>query len=184
MFQDAVWFLDKQRAGGGAIMDIGVYQIDLALWLLGNPLVSSVVASMYQGIGVPPPEGVKQDVEDHAVITMACKNGASAIVETAWASNVAGADALLVFGTDAGLRFDPLTKITAGPDRKAIEQPVFEHEEPRTMGGGISRVTASFVEDVLASRQPMTPPRDALEVTRVMAAAYRSVETGRAVSLG
>lgn len=182
MFQDATWFLDKQRAGGGAMMDIGVYQIDLALWLLGNPRVSSVAASTYMGIGAPAPPGVLQDVEDHVVVTMLCENGASAIVETSWSANVTGADALLVFGTQAGLRFEPLTKITVGDDRQVTEQRIFEVEESRIPT--FSRVTAGFVDDVLAGRQPMTPPRDALEVTRVMEAAYRSAATHQAVSLG
>ena len=44
-------------------------------------------------------------------------------------------------------------------------------------------VTTAFVDSVLAGRQPDTPGRDALEVTRLIDAAYRSAASGRAVQL-
>lgn len=201
MFQDAPWFIDKGRAGGGALIDIGVYQIDLLLWLLGSPRVKSVLASTFMGIGEPATGEVKQSVEDHAVVMMECENGASAVLEIAWASNLGGPDTLIVLGTEAALRFHPLTKITAedraiaeerarqetDPRRRGIvrvqtvEERVFEEEESQM--AGFFRVTTAFVDDVLAGRQPMTPPRDALEVTRVIDAAYRSAKTGEAVRL-
>lgn len=181
MFQDAPWFIDKQRAGGGALIDIGVYQIDTLLWLMGNPRVKSVLASSYMGIGAPATGDVKQSVEDHAVVTCLCDNGATAIIEIAWSSNITGANLLMVLGTEAGIRLNPLTKITAGEDRKAVETPVIENEPAPQPGLG--QVTVSFVDDILAGRQPMTPARDALEVTRVIDAAYRSAETGQAVNL-
>jgi predicted dehydrogenase len=181
MFTDATWFIDRTRAGGGALIDIGVYQIDLLLWMLGNPRVTSVLATTYQGIGAPPPAGVVQSVEDSAMVTFRCANGASAILEIAWASNIAGANAFLVLGTEAGLRLNPLVKITAGPDRKPVEERLLEEETPESRTFG--KVTTQFVDDVLAGRQPWTPGPEALEVTRVIDAAYRSAAAGKAVEL-
>src|SRR6185437_5725732 len=68
MFQDAPWFIDKTKAGGGALIDIGVYRIDVMLWLLGYPRVTSVLSSTFQGIGAPAPAPLVQTVEDHAVV--------------------------------------------------------------------------------------------------------------------
>ncbi len=181
MFTDATWFIDKTRAGGGALIDIGVYQIDMLLWLLGNPRVTSVLATSYQGIGDPPPPGVTQTVEDHAVIMMRCDNGASGVLEIAWASNITDSNTFIVLGTKAGLLLNPLRKVTAGPDRKPIEERLIPDEGPESRGFG--RVTTAFVEDVLAGRQPWTSGRDALEVTRVIDAAYRSIETQQPVVL-
>ncbi len=197
IFPQSAWFLDRARAGGGAMMDIAVYMIDSALWLLGNPKVLSVTAQMRQMIEEPPPEGVKQDVEDHVVLMLQCAGGKSAIVETAWVSNMNDADSLCIFGTKAGLRFDPLTKITAQPIPKedlpplpflgiGIARPVEEQVFPMARWERIAPmgdVTRPFVEGILASTQPMTPGRDALEVTRVIDAAYRSVEAQSSISL-
>jgi len=181
MFTDATWFIDRARAGGGALIDIGVYQIDLLLWMLGNPRVTSVLATTYQGIGDPAPAGVVQTVEDSAMVTFRCANGASAVLEIAWASNIAGANAFLVLGTEAGLRLNPLVKITAGPDRKPVEERLLGEEAPE--GRSFNLVSTRFVDDVLAGRQPWTPGREALEVTRVIDAAYRSAAAGKAVEL-
>ena len=51
ILKDATWFISRERAGGGALIDIGVYEIDLMLWLMGNPTVRSVTAALRQGIG-------------------------------------------------------------------------------------------------------------------------------------
>lgn len=181
MFRDASWFLDKARAGGGALIDIGVYELDWLLWMLGSPKVRSVLASTYQGIGEVPPDTAPQDVEDHAVVSFTCDNGTSAVMEIAWSSNAAAADLLLVLGTEAGLRFDPLTKITAGPDRRPVEEKLIDLEvtHPDVRGN----VSAAFADSLLAGEVPQTPGRQALEVTKLIEAAYRSASSGRAINL-
>ena len=181
MFQDAPWFIDKARAGGGALLDIGVYEIDSLLWLLGNPKVTSVLCSTFQGIGAPPPDGVKQTVEDHAVVMFTTDQGSSGLVEIAWASNIAGATQTIVLGSEAGLRFDPLTRITAGPDRQAVEERLLEL--PDRDSSDFGDVTIQFARAIRDGRQPETPGWQALEVARVLDAAYRSAATGQAVSL-
>jgi predicted dehydrogenase len=197
VFPQSAWFLDRSRAGGGAMMDIAVYMIDSTLWLLGNPKVSSVTAQMRQMTEVPPPEGVTQDVEDHVVVMMQCAGGKSGIVETAWVANMNDADSLCMFGTKAGLRFNPLTKIVAErvPDEDVPPVPIFGKDVYRPIEEQVfpmaawermapfGDVTRPFVEGILAGTPPMTPGRDALEVTRVIDAAYRSVKEQSAIAL-
>ncbi len=197
VFPQSRWFLAKAQAGGGVIMDFAVYMLDSVLWLLGNPKVLSVTAQIRQLTEVPPPPGVQQDVEDHAVLMLQCAGGRSAIVETAWVANMRLADGLYVFGTRAGLRFEPLTRITAQPvppeDRpplpflgeevyRPVEEQVFPYADVGALGRGAD-VTRPFVEGIIAGREPYTPGRDALVVTQVIEAAYRSAQTQTAVSL-
>jgi predicted dehydrogenase len=124
-----------------------------------------------------------QDVEDHAVVMFTCDNGASGLLEIAWSSNIGGANARLVLGTKAGLRFNPLTYVGPGAidARRAIEEPLLG--VPDTSTEGFGDVSRQFVDALLAGRQPFTPPRDALEVTRLINAAYESARTGQAVTL-
>lgn len=181
-WQDATWFQDKSKAGGGTVMDLGVYQIDLMLWLMGNPKVKSVLATTYQGVGAPPPPGVKQDVEDHVTALLVLDNGASAVLEQGWSTNMSGADGLMIWGSKAGLRFRPLTMISEPlVDGKLTETRVLDVDDHDNTGYG--DVTAAFINAVLAGKEPFTPARDALEVTKVIDAIYRSAETGQAVSL-
>jgi predicted dehydrogenase len=194
----SAWFLDRSRAGGGAMMDIAVYMIDSVLWLLGNPRVLSVTAQMRQLTDEPLPEGLTQNVEDHVVVMVQAEGGKSGIVETAWVANMNSADSLCVFGTKAGLRFDPLTKISAeriptedlpavplfGKDvYRPLEEQVFPLASWLERADVFGDVTRPFVEGILAGTPPMTPGCQALEVTRVISAAYRSVEEQRPVAL-
>jgi predicted dehydrogenase len=198
IFPQSQWFLDKQRAGGGVMMDFAVYTIDLVLWLLGNPKVLSVTSSMRQITEEPPPAGVDQDVEDHVVVMMQCEGGKAGLVEASWIANMDDADGLFVLGTKAGLKFDPLRKVTprrleVPADQRmggvigdesyaATTEKVLAFEFPRPVGFGAD-ITKQFVEAVAEGKPPMTPGRDALEVTRVIEAAYRSARDQRAVAL-
>lgn len=189
------WFLDKARAGGGAMMDIAVYTIDSVLWMLGNPKVLSVSAQVRQFADLVPP--TKQDVEDHVVILMQCEGGKSGIVECAWVSNVLGADGMFIFGSKSGLQFEPLRQIFvekmdpsevvrtpwADPDRQY--RPIEKRIYPSEAGGmrGFTNVTSEFARAIGEGRQPMTPGADALEVTKVISAAYKSAKEGKSVSL-
>ncbi|HEX2032587.1 MAG TPA: Gfo/Idh/MocA family oxidoreductase [Chloroflexota bacterium] len=185
ILRDVHWFIDSKRAGGGALIDIGVYQIDALLWLLGNPRVKTVLCANKMGIGDPAPEPLKQDVEDHAVVMFTCENGSSGILEITWSSNISGANTILVFGTKAGLRFGPLTYIEPGRlnPQRAVEERVLRGNIEDGSYAGFGDVSQQFVDAVLAGRQPYTPARDALEVTRVIHAAYESARTGQAVQL-
>src|SRR5205814_9065535 len=99
-----------------------------------------------------------------------------------------------IFGTKAGLKFDPLRKIT--PRRVEVPAPqrmgfigedvyapdvakVFPYEWGGPTGGD---VTKPFVDGIADGRQPMTPGRDALVVTQVIRAAYQSASEHRSVS--
>ena len=196
IFPQSTWFLDKERAGGGAMMDIAVYQIDSVLWLLGNPKVVSVSAQLRQLKEEAPPTGMTQDVEDHVVILIQCEGGKSGLVEAAWVANMRGADGTYIFGTKAGLRLDPLTKITAeavdpsenvktpwmGDDvYRMIETQIFPN--PDVVRGGHGDVTKGFVDALAAGVQPYTSGAQALEVTRVIDAAYRSAAEQKVVVL-
>lgn len=185
ILKDTHWFLDSRRAGGGALIDIGVYEIDAMLWVLGNPKVRTVLCQTKMGIGHPAPAPLVQDVEDHAVVMFTADNGAAGVLEITWSSNISGANSFLVFGTEAGLRFNPLTYIQPGRlnPQRAIEERVLPGNVEDGSSQGFGDVSQQFVDAVLAGREPYTPARDALEVTRVMHAAYESAKTGQAVQL-
>jgi predicted dehydrogenase len=181
IFPETHWFLDSQRAGGGAMMDIAVYQIDTVLWMLGSPRVKSVLATIRRVEDEPPPPGVTQDVEDHVTIMLTTEHGAGGVIETAWVANVVGADATYILGTKAGLSMNPLTLTTGAGGRRFRQEKVLDGPDGETSGPG--NITQQFVDALAAGRQPETPGADALEVTRVIDAAYRSAASGQPVAL-
>ena len=81
------WFTDHSRAGGGALIDLGVHAIDSAWYLMGNPKPRTVSAQTYQKF----PQLVKTpvfDVEDSACGMIRFENGASVLFEVSWAANL------------------------------------------------------------------------------------------------
>jgi predicted dehydrogenase len=179
---DAPWFLDKSKAGGGTLMDLGVYQIDLLMWYLGYPKVRTVTATSFHGVGKSAPEGVVYDVEDQVNLMVVTEDGHSAILEIGWSVNMSGAEGFFVWGDRAGLRFDPLTKISEPmKDGRLAETPMFDEAERGA--GQYGDVTQQFVNALLEGREPWTPAREALVVAQIMDAAYRSAETRQSTQL-
>ncbi|MBS7538404.1 Gfo/Idh/MocA family protein [Ancylobacter lacus] len=102
---DKPWFHDPALAGGGAMMDLGIHLIDLALWLLDFPRVERVEAHLSAG-GEPLADPDRQ-VEDHAVATLTLAGGTVVRLAASWWLH-AGQDAVIaaeVYGTAGGAAF-------------------------------------------------------------------------------
>ncbi len=41
------WFMEKEKSGGGPLIDLGVHMLDLALWLMGSPKATRVSGAVY-----------------------------------------------------------------------------------------------------------------------------------------
>ena len=50
------WFVSKEQAGGGPLIDLGVHVLDIALYLMGEPRAQAVSANTYAEFG---PRGLK-----------------------------------------------------------------------------------------------------------------------------
>lgn len=101
------WFTNKDLAGGGPLIDLGVHRLDLALWLMGYPKAAWVMGSTYNPIATQKAkaEGKRYDVEDMAVAMIRFENGATIEIEASWAANIDKNEMMetRLFGTQAGL---------------------------------------------------------------------------------
>src|SRR5437660_5156372 len=103
------WFGSKEQAGGGALMDIGGYNLDLVLGLLGFPKIVSASASTWRAIDRDRADREGYDVEDMAVGLIRLEGGAAISIESSFAGYIDEPNGAWLFGTKAGLRLEPLT---------------------------------------------------------------------------
>ncbi len=100
---DKPWFYDKALSGGGCLIDLGVHLVDLALYLLDFPAVTSASGQLYaKGRRLQPGEAA---VEDFATATLELAGGASVRIACSWNLH-AGCDAVIsaaFHGEDGGL---------------------------------------------------------------------------------
>ncbi|MBP0491472.1 Gfo/Idh/MocA family protein [Pararoseomonas indoligenes] len=89
---DKPWFRDPKLSGGGCVMDLGVHLVDLALWLLDFPKVTSVSGALFSG--GEPLAGRTDRVEDYAVATIGLETGAVLRLACSWNLH-AGQDAVI-----------------------------------------------------------------------------------------
>ena len=180
------WFADKEVAGGGPLIDLGVHRLDLALWLMGYPEPVAVTGSTYGHLArqVARAEKRKVTVEDLACGMVKFKNGASLLLEASWALNIREGERMLteLYGTRGSL---VQRNVGGGYE---FEGEVFTEEEGNLFVKSLERRTApspsayhEFVDSILERRPPRATGEEGLKVMKILEGIYRSAETGREV---
>lgn len=110
-------FGEKDKQGGGPLIDIGVHALDLTLWFIGHPKPISVTGASYQKFGKR--EGIiglmgqwnrkTFTVEDFAAGFVKFENGTSMTITSSFCANMNG-DPFnsKLYGTDGGAELSPL----------------------------------------------------------------------------
>jgi predicted dehydrogenase len=108
------WFTNKELAGGGPLIDLGVHVLDMAMYFLGEPNVLGVSASVYAELGprgrgawatnIWNPADGKYEVEDLASAFIRLDNGVTLTLEASWAYYGAHGDdfGVHLHGVDGG----------------------------------------------------------------------------------
>ncbi|MDR6973038.1 Gfo/Idh/MocA family oxidoreductase [Leifsonia shinshuensis] len=191
------WFTNREMAGGGPLIDIGVHVLDYALHLFGEPRVVAVSAVTHSELGVRGRGGAtasKQhvgsayEVEDLASLLLRLEGGGSIVLETSWAAYRPAGDefGITLYGTEGGadlrvVDYAPSGELTIFTgDGEQIED-ISVTADP---GRGHLAVVETFLEHVAdPSGWANWDGALALERARVIDAAYESARIGAEVRL-
>ncbi len=183
------WFTDKELAGGGPVLDIGVHAIDRTWYLMGRPKPISVSAEISYRIGNYQTKGVERwepfgrgngvfNTEDSASVFFRFEGGKSMIAEIAWAINGEGSSATVIYGSKAGCTFDPLT--IYGEDTAGY----LSTETPAVVDRSTFKAEIlHFIDCLNTGKTPISPIDDAVTVQRMLDGIYISAEKHEEVKI-
>ena len=177
-------FIVKEVAGGGAVMDNGVYTLDAMLYLLGHPRPLTVSGSTAdrigsQGGGSWAPK--QFTVEDFGSAYVRLEGGVTLFFGHSWAINFDEQWQLRVAGDRGGLEVQPL-----GPELRLRRGGYGDLEEVAVgeLPAGSTEIgyaVERFVEAVEEGLASPVPGETALYTNVIFDGLYESARTGREV---
>ncbi len=168
------WRLNRKLAGGGSLMDIGVYSVNALRYLTGEE-PAEVTAMEFTDRSDPR----FREVEDTITFQFRFPSGAIGHGVSAYSS---GHQRYRVVGTKGWLELEPATAY-AGQQMRVRRG--WEEPKPVTLDPGNQFVGQMdhMAECVLTGREPLVNGQEGLRDLLAMEAIYEAARTGRAVKV-
>jgi predicted dehydrogenase len=168
------WRLKKELAGGGSLMDIGIYSLQAARYITGEE-PSEVNAVMYN---TPGDERFKE-VEETINFQLRFPSGALANCTSSY--GYAGQNRYRVIGTNGWFELEPATGYSGQRLRIRRGDAVEEKDiQPRDH---FAAEMDHMSECVMNDKMPLTPGEEGLRDLKVMMAIYEAARTRKTVEL-
>ncbi|RSK42172.1 Gfo/Idh/MocA family protein [Hymenobacter perfusus] len=168
------WRIQKKLAGGGSLMDLGIYSLNAARYLTGEEPVEVTALEMSDKA-----DPRFKEVEDRIHFTLRFPSGILATCTSSYSTE--GVKRYRVFGQKAWLDLDPATdyyehKMTIG-DKDGQQQPKIKE------GNQFAAEVDHMAECVLQNKTPKTPGEEGLKDIRLIMAIYEAARTGKKVKV-
>jgi predicted dehydrogenase len=181
------WFTQKAMSGGGALIDLGVHRLDLALWFMGYPAPVSVSGAAYSHLGrrLAEREGKQFDVDDLASAFIRFDNGATLSMETSWASNTELREDqwTQLFGVEGGAL---IRNLNEGYEFEARVYRDYDGDvatEVPPIPESLETPQQHFCRAILNDTEPEATGEQGVVVMKLLDALYESAATGQEVRL-
>ncbi len=197
-------FTQSAFSFGGALCDLGVHSLDLAVWFLGNPRAISVTAATERRFGQRADlaslrrtwdpakfrsedyggfqgewDAASFDVEDFATAFVRFENGVTLYLQCSWASHIERTRQFVkLIGADGGATTDP-PAVYRLEDGMPVDEVL---EVPR--GTGWEPEVCHFVDAVRGKTHLLVREEETMNVQRLLNNAYESARTGAEVKIG
>ena len=189
------WFTNKDMAGGGPLLDLGVHVLDMALYLMGEPEAVTVSAATFAALGpqgrgsgstTKMQVGSSFEVEDLATALIRFADGAALALETSWASYRRSEDeyGVALYGTEGGAEINVARSRRGHTLNIYTDTADLTPELPSGDGYGHRQVVREFVDVIRNGDPSQHNGRDGLYRAEIIDACYRSAELGSEIRLG
>ncbi len=107
----APFFVNRETAAGGALIDMGVYHISQLLYLLGSPATLRISGRTYQEMDMDEARRSSSgyNVEELGLGFVQLAGGVTLEVAEAWAIHLGGFEGSYVVGAQGGIRLQPFS---------------------------------------------------------------------------
>lgn len=190
------WFADKERSGGGPLIDLGVHVIDLCWYLMGKPKVQSISGNTYSRLGnrsnvenksfykAADYDRHKNTVEDLANAMIRFENGASLMVDVSFTLHAKGESvAVNVYGEKGGAEVEPELQITTEKHNTILNATPQIDALSFDFKKGFQNEIDHFVSCLKGDVETICPVQDGVEIMKILAGVYESSEKGKEIYL-
>jgi predicted dehydrogenase len=168
----AQWRLNKALAGGGSLMDIGIYSLQAARYISGEEPVE-INAAMFSSPGDPR----FKEVEETINFQLRFPSGILANCTSSY--GYAGQNRYRVVGTQGWFELEPATSYRGLHMRIRRRN---EMEEPDLPERDHFMLEMDHMSDcVMNNKEPLTPGEEGLRDITLMAAIYEAAKSGKTV---
>jgi len=190
-------FLNEEEQGGGPIIDIATHSLDLTLYLMNNYEPELVIGKTHKKLEHPEAGNIWGDkgvsttpLEEAACAFIRMKNGATIMLETSWALNVAEPireGSCTLCGSRAGLEIkNDVLRINNVEFNRLTETVVDTSAGGVAFYEGASASPAeteayNWIKSIVDDTDPVVLPKEALVVSKILEAIYESSKTGKPV---
>ncbi|MBN1218670.1 MAG: Gfo/Idh/MocA family oxidoreductase [Anaerolineae bacterium] len=191
------WFSNKDMAGGGPLIDLGVHMLDSVMWLLDYPPPLTVSASVQANFGPchaktwlsrRPPQGAF-NVEDSAIAFIRLADKMTFTLETSWASHARpGLDDFFItlMGTEGAVELYVANYASENTLTWYFEEvgvPVLTRPAVKGARSDHDYAVAEFIKCIKEDTPPTATAEQGLVIMKIIEAVYQSAEQGREVPL-
>ncbi|MBV9183753.1 MAG: Gfo/Idh/MocA family oxidoreductase [Acidobacteria bacterium] len=168
------WRCNRKLAGGGSLMDIGIYALNASRFLTGEE-PKEVNAMMYSTPGDPR----FKEVEEHVTFQLRFPSGILSNCSSSY--GYFHQSHYRVMGTEGRLELDPATWysglrmwIERGNVIDSIDLPVVDH---------FATEMDHMSDCVMQNKTPLTPGEEGLRDLKIITAIYEAAQSGKTVTL-
>jgi len=183
-------FLDKEKQGGGPLIDIGTHALDLTLFMMNNYEPLYAVGTVYHKLNKDKKSGnlwgdwdpEKFTVEDSAFGFIVMKNNATVILQSSWALNITDEKEAVttLCGTKAGADMPAAGSLVingVNNDRRYTCTPDLSTGGSGVKDGDLEALT--FANAIRGKGKLYVQAEEAAVVTKILEGLYISAQTAK-----
>jgi len=188
------WFSDKERSGGGPLIDLGVHVIDICWYLMGKPKVVSVSGNTYSKLGnrsnienlsyykAADFDPNNNTVEDLANAIVRFENGASLMVDVSFTLHAKKDEiSIKLYGEKGGAEVEPELALVTEKHNTILNTTPQVDSLTFDFNQAFQNEIDHFVDSCYGEKETLSPVEDGVEIMKILNAIYESSENSKEI---